>query len=90
VAELIENQILDFLHRLRGYILPRVAVFMYGRLSECFRAGEIFGFEKIGTIGTAGTVGTGFFLGVFKAMEGLNPQVNWKIASNDPSRFYGI
>jgi hypothetical protein len=73
-------------------------------LSECFRTGEIFGLETIGTIGTAGTIGTGFFLGVrmrdtsselnaisrFKAMEGLNPQVKRKILSDNPRRFYGI
>jgi hypothetical protein len=49
-----------------------------------FRAGEIFGLE---TIGTAGTVGTGFFVAVFKTMEGLNPQVKRKVLSNNPRRF---
>ena len=29
-------------------------------------------------------------LGVFKAMEGLNPQVKRKILSDNPRRFYGI
>jgi hypothetical protein len=71
------------------------------RLSECFRTGEIFGLD---TIGTAGTIGTGFFFAVrvrdtsselnaisrFKAMEGLNPQIKRKILSDNPRRFYGI
>jgi hypothetical protein len=51
---------------------------------------EFLGLETIRTIGAAGTIGTGFFLGVFKAMEGLNPQVKRKILSANPRRFYGI
>jgi hypothetical protein len=47
--------------------------------SQVFRAGEIFGLETIGTIGTSETVGTVLLLGVFKAMAGL-----------DPIRFYAI
>jgi hypothetical protein len=55
-----------------------------------FLAGEIFGLETIGTIGTAGNHWNRLFLGVFKAMERLDPQVKRKIFSDNPRRFHGI
>jgi hypothetical protein len=65
-ADLNENLCLGFLHRLKGYILAPVAVFTFGRLSECSvlkTIGTIGTAETFGTgssRGTAGTIGTGF------------------------------
>jgi hypothetical protein len=90
-AELSENQCLGFLHQLKGV---SSLGWRYSRLADyrsclpCSR--EFLGLETIGTTGTAGTSGTGFFLLVFKTMEGVNPQVKQKILSDNPRRFYGI
>ena len=65
-------------------------VFMFGRLSECFvvlerssASKQLELLERLEPLEQAS-------LAVFKAMEGLNPQVKRKILSDNPRRFYGI
>jgi hypothetical protein len=79
-------------HKLREDFSANISVGFVPRTCPVVNTGgaELFGFEIIETIGTAGTIGTAFFLGVFKAMEGLNPQVKQKTLSDNPKRFYGI
>ena len=46
--------------------------------------------KQFGTLGNGWNHWNRLFSGVFKAMEGLGPQVKRKILSDNPRRFYGI
>ena len=88
-AELIETQILDFLHQLRGIASLG---WRYSRLADyrsCFSAGVIFGPRNNWNYWNGWNHWNRLLLVVFKAMEGLDPQVKRKILSDNPRRFYG-
>jgi hypothetical protein len=68
-------------------ISSNATVFAFGRLSKCFRSGEIFGLETLELLERLERLEQAS-LRCVQAMEDLNPQVKRKILSDYPKRFY--